>query len=122
MPKKTIMIVDDEPNILNLIGHIFKEDYNVVKAQSGKDALKKLKKIKPDLILLDFFMPEMSGREVCEKIRADSKLKNLKVAFLTVASFSLSGMKDLDKMNVLDYIKKPFGHKDLIKRVKKIIG
>jgi CheY-like chemotaxis protein len=123
MPKKTIMIVDDEAPILKVVEDILKpEGYKVVLAISGQEALDKLKKVKPDLILIDFFMPAMSGRELCEKIRADSKLKNIKVAFITAASFSASGMKELDKMNVLDYIKKPFEYKDLIKRVKKMVG
>lgn len=123
MPKKTIIVVDDEQPICKVVEDILKpEGYNVVSAYSGDEALEKLKKVKPDLILIDFFMPRMSGRELCEKIRADSKLKNLKVAFLTAATFSGSGMKELERMNVLDYIKKPFEYKDLIQRVKKIIG
>jgi len=73
-------------------------------------------------MLIDFFMPGMSGRELCEKIRADSKLKNLKVVLVTGVTFSQTGIKALDKLDVLDYIKKPFEYKDLIKRVKKIIG
>ena len=121
--KKTIMVVDDEPSVLNLVeGILEQEGYNVVKAQSGKDAFKKLKKVKPDLILLDFFMPEMTGREVFKRIRENKKLENLKVVFLTVATFSQAGVKELAKMNVLDYIKKPFKYKDLVKRIKKVIG
>ena len=123
MAKKTVMVVDDEQPINTVVEDILKpEGYKVVAALSGEEALKKLKKVKPDLILVDFFMPGMSGRELCERIRADSKLKNIKLAFLTVATFSASGMKDLEDMGVLDYIKKPFGYKDLISSVKKIIG
>ena len=121
--KKTILIVDDEADILKLIEDILKpEGYDVIKVKSGIEALKVLKKIKPDLVLLDFFMPKMSGREVCAKIRADKKLKNLKVAFLTIAKLSKIGLKELERMNVLDYIKKPFDNEDLIKRVKKMIS
>ena len=117
------MIVDDEQPINKVVVDILEpEGYKVLQAMSGLEALNKLKKIIPDLILIDFFMPGMSGRELCEKIRADGKLKNLKVVFLTAATFTKSGMKELDKMDVLDYIKKPFEYKDLIKRVKKITG
>ena len=123
MPKKTILAVDDEADILKLIEDILQpEGYTVVKAQSGDDAMKTLKKIKPDLVLLDFFMPKMSGREVCEKIRADNKLKSIKVAFLTIAKLSKVGFEELNRMNVLDFIQKPFDNEDLIKRVKKIIS
>ena len=121
-PKKTVMIVDDSPLILEVIGDILKpEGYGVIKAQSGDAALKMLKSIKPDLILLDFFMPGMSGREVCEKMRADSKLKNIKVVFLTAANFSQKGEMELKQMGILDNIQKPFDNKDLVDRVKKLL-
>ena len=121
--KTTIMIVDDEQPITKVVEDILEpEGYKVVSALSGSEALDKLKKVKPHLILIDFFMPGMSGRELCEKIRADSKLKNLKVAFITAATFSASGKKELTKMDVLDTIYKPFEYKDLIQRVKKIVG
>ena len=98
------------------------EGYRVVTAFSGDDALLKLKKEKPDFMLIDFFMPGMSGRELCEKIRADGRLKSIRVAFITAASFSASGMEEFKRLNVLDYIKKPFEYKDLIQRVKKLSG
>ena len=121
-PKKKIMIVDDSPLILKVIEDILKpEGYDVIKAQSGDAALKMLKSIKPDLILLDFFMPGMSGREVCEKMRADSKLKNIKVVFLTAANFSQKGEMELKQMGILDNIQKPFDNKDLVDRVKKLL-
>ena len=123
MPKKIVMVVDDEPPINKVVEDILEpEGYRVVSAVSGQEALDKLKKIKPALILIDFFMPGMSGRELCEKIRADDKLKNLKIAFLTAATFSQKGTDELKRMNVLDYIKKPFNYQDLIKRVKRMIG
>jgi len=121
--KKTVMVVDDETKILEVVQDILEsEGFNVIKAQSGKDALRKLKKIKPDLILLDFFMPEMSGREVCEIIKSNKKLKNLKIVFLTVARFSKKGMDKLKNIGILDYMQKPFENKELIKMVKKRIG
>ncbi len=120
---KTIMAVDDESSLLELIKAILgAEGYNVIAVSNGREALDKLKKTKPDLVLLDMMMPGMSGREVCEKIRADPGTKDLKVAFLTVAKFSESGKDKLKKMGVSDYITKPFDNADLLKRIKKIIG
>jgi len=121
---KTILVVDDEVLILKAVEEILKiEGYNVVKAQSGDEALKKLEKIKPDLILLDYYMPSMSGRDLCERIRVYNKLKNLKIAFLTVAIPSnIGGKEEMERLGILDYIQKPFEKKDLVKRVKKIIG
>jgi DNA-binding response OmpR family regulator len=122
MAKKEVMVVDDEPSIVKVLEDILKtKGYKVVTAFDGDEALKKLAKSKPDLILIDFYLPTMSGRELCEKIRANSKLKDVKIAFLTAASFSPTGKKELKKLDVLDFIKKPFEYKDLLKRVNKII-
>ena len=118
-----IMIVDDEESLLELVkGVLEAEGFEVVTASSGEECLTKLKTVKPDMVLLDMMMPGMSGREVCEKIRAEPSTKDLKVAFLTVAKFSETGKEALKKMNVMDYITKPFDNEDLIKRIKKIIG
>lgn len=122
MPKK-IMIVDDESDLRELVKVILKnEGYEVITANNGNDCLKKLKKLKPDLILVDMMMPHMSGRELCEKIRSDPKTKNLKMAFLTVARLSETGRDTLRKLRVIDYIEKPFVNLDLVNRVKKIVG
>jgi len=121
--KKKIMIVDDEEGIVELVTAILEEEgYEVITAMDGKECLEKLKKVKPDLILLDMMMPGMSGREVCEKIRKNPKTKNLKIVFLTVARFSETGKNVLKKLNVLDYITKPFDNKDLVRRIKNIVG
>jgi len=121
--KKTIMAVDDEENILELVKSILEEhNYSVITARDGDECIRKLKKEKPDLILLDMMMPGMSGREVCERIRKNPNTKGLKIAFLTVARFSDMGKETLAKMKVSDYITKPFENADLVKRVKKILG
>jgi CheY-like chemotaxis protein len=98
------------------------EGFEVIGVNSGQECLEKLKKVKPDLILMDMMMPNISGRETTEKIRANPKTKNLKIAFLTVARFSEVGKDVLKKMKVLDYITKPFDNEDLVRRVKKLVG
>ena len=120
---KKILVVDDEPHILELVASILQtESYTVEKAGNGKEALEKIKSGKPDLVILDMMMPGMSGRQVCEKIRADPKTKDLRVVFLTVARFSEVGKKILEEMKVLDYITKPFENDDFIKRIKKALS
>ncbi len=122
MPKK-ILVVDEEESLRELMRAILEpEGFDVVVASDGKEALEMLKTVKPDLILLDMMMPGMSGRETCEKIRSNPATKSLKIAFLTVAKFSETGKGVLTKMNVSDYITKPFENSDIVKRVKKIVG
>lgn len=120
---KTILIVDDEPHIIELEKAILEmEGYRVISAENGEEALSLLKKETPDLVILDMMMPKMSGREVCEKIRENSKTKNLKVVFVTVARFSEIGKDKLKNLQVADYITKPFENEEFIKRIKKIVG
>jgi CheY-like chemotaxis protein len=121
--KKKIMIVDDEENLVELVKAIFEsEGYEVIPAYSGKECLEKLEKVKPDLILMDMMMPGMTGKETTKKIRENPKTKNLKIAFLTVVRLSEIGMEELKKLNVLDFITKPFDNEDLVRRVKKLLG
>ncbi|MBU2589376.1 MAG: response regulator [Nanoarchaeota archaeon] len=122
MKNKTIMIVDDELDVRNLVENILKTaGFEVIKVKNGSDCLKKLSKSKPDLILLDFFMPDMSGRQILEEIRNNPKTKDQKVAFLTIANFSNVGLNELNKLDCLDYIRKPFNADNLVKRVKALL-
>lgn len=119
-----VMIVDDTEDTVGMVKKLLEfEGYGTMAAYNGKEALDMLKKSKekPDLVLLDMFMPEMSGREVCERIRKDDELKDIKVAFFTVAAFREQGKQMLKDLNVLDYITKPFDVDDLLKRVHKML-
>jgi CheY-like chemotaxis protein len=122
MPKKKILVVDDEKDLLILLREILEnEGFEVVTAESGKECLEKLKALKPDLIILDMMMPKMSGDETLKKIREDPKNKDLKAVFLTVARISEETMFNLGKLNILDYINKPFDNEELVKRIKKVV-
>jgi len=117
------MTVDDDIVILKTIEDILKlEGYSVIKTESGAKALATLKKTKVDLVLIDYFMPEMTGVQLLEKIRKDKKLKDLKCAFITAGAFGKIGEKWIKKLNALDNIKKPFENKDLVKRIKKMLS
>jgi len=120
--KKQILVVDDNEDIRTLVRTLLEgEGYKVAEAKGGEETLKTLKKKKFDLVLIDFFMAGMSGRELAERIRQDPKIKNTKFAFLTVAEFTKSGKKELKKLGSLDYIKKLVDNEDFKKRVKKIV-
>ena len=118
---KKILIVDDEKDVISLTRTLLEDNgYEVVTANSGKEALAKFKKEKFDLILLDILMPKMSGFTVLERIkRIDKKMK---ITFLSVLEVSQKRLLELKKQGISDYILKPFVEEDLIKRIKKIIG
>ena len=121
---KTVMIVDDTKDTVGMVKKLLEtEGYKTMTASDGKEALKLLKKTKekPDLVLLDMFMPEMSGREVCERIRKGKGLKDIKVAFFTVAAFRGQGKQMLKDLKVSDYIVKPFDIDDLLRRIRMML-
>ncbi len=118
-----IMIVDDNPKIRTLVRMILEkeEGYKVVEVESGEECLKRLKKEKPDLILLDVMMSGKDGWEICRKIKADEKHSDIPVAMLTVRA-SEEDMNNSLECGADTHINKPFGVEDLLDRVESLLG
>jgi two-component system response regulator VicR len=118
-----IMVVDDEPDVVDLVKLVLESDgFDVVTAYSGKEALEKIDREMPDLVLLDIMMPQMDGWEVYSRIRANPRTKDIPVAMLTAKSQSIDKMIGLHVVKVDDYITKPFGRSELLERVKRILN
>lgn len=116
-----ILIVDDEPDILEIVGYnLSAEGFKVTTATNGKEALKKVEKNIPHLIILDVMMPEMDGIETCEKLRANEKLNNTIITFFTARSEDYSQLAGLEA-GADDYIAKPVKPKVLISKVKSLL-
>ena len=123
MKKKdtTILLVDDELDILEIIGYnLSAEGYNVVTAQNGVEAIKKAKKHKPELIILDVMMPEMDGIEACEKLRLIPELSETVITFLTARGEDYSQVAGFEA-GADDYITKPIKPKVLTSKVKSLL-
>ncbi|MEZ7917684.1 MAG: response regulator transcription factor [Patiriisocius sp.] len=123
MKKKdtTILLVDDELDILEIIGYnLSAEGYNVVTAQNGVEAIKKAKKHKPELIILDVMMPEMDGIEACEKLRLIPELAETVITFLTARGEDYSQVAGFEA-GADDYITKPIKPKVLTSKVKSLL-
>ncbi|MBI2629497.1 response regulator [Candidatus Pacearchaeota archaeon] len=116
--QKIVMVVDDEEDIRRTMKLLLeKNKYKVILCVDADDALKKLKKEKPDLILLDIMMPGTPVREMISKIS-----KDVKISFLSVVRMSDAEKEGLKiSKNIVDYIQKPFDNSDLLKRVNKIL-
>lgn len=121
--KKLILCIDDEPEILELTQLLLNtEGYEVQGALGGNLALKAMKTRKPDLVLLDLMMDDMNGWELYRHMRADKNLVDVPVIMVTARSQSVDKALGLHVAKVADYIIKPFGPRDLVASVKKVIG
>jgi two-component system alkaline phosphatase synthesis response regulator PhoP len=117
----TLLLVDDEPDILEFVGYnLKKEGFNVYSCGNGKEAIKKAREIIPDLILLDVMMPEMDGIETCEELRKIDTLNNTVIAMLTARGEDYSQIAGFDA-GADDYITKPIKPKVLISRIKALL-
>lgn len=114
---KKVLVVDDDQNMLQLLYAFLRDSYHVIMAESGKVALECLHSQKVDLILLDYLMPEMNGKETLEKIREDEELKDLPVFFLTGVSDSTK-ISECLKLDPIGYILKPIGKFSLLAKIR----
>ena len=114
----TIMVVDDTPANLKLLEEILQgQGYRVLQFPRGDMALKAAAKNPPDLILLDIMMPEMNGFEVCQQLKADERLQDIPVLFISSLDDTESKLQAFSKGGV-DYVTKPFQEAEVLARVK----
>jgi len=116
MSKGNILIVDDSPNHSNLLKTMVEEEYNVQIVNSGQACLDSVEKLKPDVVLLDVQMPEMSGYEVCNHLREKDETKTLPVIFVS----SLLSSEDRNigfDVGANEYINKPVNQKELLNKI-----
>ena len=116
-----IFIIEDEPSIIQLVQHnLEKEGFIVSSSINGNNGLKELKKFEPNLLLLDWMLPDLSGIEICKNIRKDIKLKSLQIIMLTAKGEEEDKIKGLDS-GVDDYLTKPFSFNELLARIKAVL-
>ena len=116
-----IFIIEDETSIIQLVQHNLEKDgFIVSSAINGNEGLKDLKKFEPNLLLLDWMLPDLSGIEICKSIRKDTSFKNLPVIMLTAKGQEEDKIKGLDS-GADDYLTKPFSYNELLARIKAIL-
>lgn len=120
--QKRILIVDDEPNIVISLEYLMKkEGFAVAVASDGDAALALAAEFRPDLVLLDVMMPKKSGYEVCQQMRNDAALADIKVLMLTAKGRETEVAKGV-ALGADAYVTKPFSTKELVLRVKSLLG
>ena len=116
-----VLLVEDEKSIVTLIKYnLEKEGFKVFCSETGEDALKIIKEKIPDLVILDWMLPDTSGIDVCRQIKVDKKLKNIPVLILTAKGEPDDKIKGLE-VGADDYVTKPFNNKELLLRIKSLI-
>ncbi len=115
--KKKLLIVDDDQDLVELISEGFQRDgrFDIRSVNNGFDAGMGVREFRPDLVILDVMLPDINGKEVCQRVRSDSALDMVKI-------LCISGMVEQDKVAELkaagadDFMQKPFSIEDLIDR------
>ena len=113
-----ILIVDDEENILEIVeAYLVAKNYQVFRAMDGEEALRKAETIRPDLIVLDLMLPDISGLEVCRRIRKSSSVPVIMLTARATEQDILSGLQ----IGADHYMTKPFSPKELVARVQTVL-
>ena len=116
-----VFLVEDEQSIITLVQYnLKKEGFKVSISSNGEEALREIKEQEPDLVLLDWMLPDLSGIDICRSLKKDKKLQDLPIIMLTAKG------QEEDKVAALnagadDYITKPFGHAELVARINALL-
>lgn len=114
---KSILIIEDDPDIVELLRYnLERESYRVTAAGDGAAGLDALRREPPDLLILDLMLPEVSGLDVCRTVRGDPELATLPVIMLTAKSEEVDVISGIE-LGADDYITKPFSPRQLVARV-----
>jgi len=116
-----ILVVEDEPDIRKLVNYnLAQEQYTVLEAEDGEQALKIVRRDKPNLVILDLMLPGLSGMEVCKRLREQSDTARLPILMLTAKAGEADRVVGLE-MGADDYLAKPFSPRELVARVRAIL-
>jgi two-component system response regulator VicR len=121
--KKVVVCIEDEREMIDLVKLILgRKGFDLVGAVGGREGLETVRRLEPDLILLDLMMPDMDGWEVYQQIKADDRLKDTPVIVVTAKAQSIDKVLGLHIAKVDDYVTKPFSPQELLQSVNKVLG
>jgi DNA-binding response OmpR family regulator len=118
---RSILVVEDEDNIALALEHLMRrEGYRLTRVASGAEAMPAIIRDRPDLVLLDVMLPEVSGYEICQSVRLDPALKDVKILMMTARGNQMERRKGL-ALGADGFISKPFDVADLKAEVRRIL-
>lgn len=113
----TVLIVDDNPTNLGVLSNHLKEyGFQIVVARSGESALKRVRHVRPDIILLDILMPGINGFETCRRLKEDEATHDIPIIFMTALSEVDDKVQGFE-VGAVDYVTKPFQHEEVLARL-----
>lgn len=119
--KAHVLIVEDEPGIVELLSYnLQRNDYDVAVAVDGEEAMIRIAERPPDVILLDWMLPHVSGLEVCRRLRRHPETRGIPIIILTARGEESDKMRGLDS-GADDYVTKPFSMSELLARIRAVI-
>ncbi len=122
-PKRTIVCVEDEPEMVDLIRLILvRKGFDVLGAGTGLEGLELIRNKMPQLVLLDLMMPDMDGWEVYQQMKAGEKTRDIPVIVVTAKAQSIDKVLGIHIAKVDDYIAKPFSPQELLASVDKVLN
>ncbi|WP_298685208.1 response regulator [uncultured Methanomethylovorans sp.] len=114
-----VLVVDDEPAIVDLMELYLKTDYEIIRAYNGKEALEKARSEKPSVIILDVMMPDMNGYEVCKVLKTSVETQFIPIIMVTALSGKDEKIKGLES-GADEFLSKPVNRLELVTRVKSL--
>jgi CheY-like chemotaxis protein len=120
MDKQKILIADDEPGVRSIVSRILEEEYIVLEAANGEEAIDIAKGQQPALVLMDLMMPKIDGYAACLRIKSDQATKGIPVVILTAIGHELN-KKFAAEMGADGYITKPFTRESLLEEMRRLL-
>lgn len=116
-----ILIVEDEPSMVELLRYnLESEGFQVTSATDGEEAMLSIEEQKPDMVLLDWMLPKLSGIEICRRLRRNQEFRNLPVIMITARAEETDRVRGLD-VGADDYVSKPFSPAELMARIRAVL-
>ncbi|HEY7115418.1 MAG TPA: response regulator [Tepidisphaeraceae bacterium] len=121
MGEKTILVADDESHILHVVSlKLRNAGFNVLTARDGQEALEMAQQEKPDLIITDYHMPQLSGLELCQRLKRDPATNHIPAIMLTARGYHLEP-RDTQESGILRMLSKPFSPRQLLTTVNEVL-
>jgi CheY-like chemotaxis protein len=119
---KSVLVVDDDPDICQMLGHILATaGFEVSMELDGERGLSAARRMQPDLVLLDWMLPNLTGIEVCRRLREDPATAATRIIMVT-ARAELADLERSRAAGANDHLIKPFGRRELIRRIRTLLG